>query len=137
MSQCDILAEDTVRTIHAADARKTVRGEEAFRLPWELRSFSLGIAYYEATGVPWDHFRTQLVIAIDKAGTNDKPEQYYARWTEALEALVAQAGGIDIEELDRRTHAILTTPRDDTHQHAHNGPIEVEQHHDHDHDHDH
>lgn len=152
MAECSTLNEDDVKQIHAGSARAAREGEEAFRLPWELRSFALGVAFYEADKFPWTDFQAALVQAIDSAEEKNQPEQYYARWVEALEALLRERGGLDIAELDRRTQEILSTPRDDGHTHPHfDGPIAVASPHDdipviakptdgehaHEHDHDH
>jgi nitrile hydratase accessory protein len=139
MPNCEILSEDTVRDLHGTSARPLRDGDEAFRIPWELRSFALGVAYYEAEDFDWNEFQSQLVAAIGKAEDDEKPEHYYARWMEAFESLLAARGGVDLEELDRRTKEILETPRDDTHQHAHTAPVNdaTEPEHDHDHVHDH
>ena len=126
MADCTTLDEDDVKRIHAGSARAQREGEEAFRLPWELRGFALGVAFHEADGFPWADFQTALVRAIECADAHDQPEQYYARWMEALEALLRERGGLDTAELDRRTQEILATPRDDGHTHPHhNGPVAV------------
>jgi nitrile hydratase accessory protein len=149
MAECLSLGEDDVQRIYTRSARPAREGEEAFRLPWELRSFALGVAYHEAGQFPWTDFQTALVGAIDSADAEARPEQYYARWVEALEALLRDRGGLDVDELDRRTAEILATPRDDGHTHPrHGGPIAVaranettagghDHTHDHTHDHDH
>jgi nitrile hydratase accessory protein len=133
---CEILDAD-VEKIHATTARVPREGEETFRIPWELRSFAIGVAYYESDGFPWTDFQTALVAAIDDASEDKRPEHYYARWVEALEALLRQRGGLDLAELERRTQEILRTPRDDTHQHAHTGPLTVEHAHGHPYEHQH
>lgn len=119
MSQCQTLSEENIHHIHVSSARTPREGEEAFRLPWELRSFALGVAYHENAHFPWSDFQSSLIRAIEKAEDKNKPEHYYARWVEALEALLAERGGLDPEEVDRRTRAILDTPRNDTHKHPH------------------
>lgn len=126
MTQCSTLDEDDIRRIHADTAGAGRAGEEAFRLPWELRSFALAVAFHEAERFPWTDFQTALVQAIDSAEEQNEPEQYYGRWVEALEELLRERGGLDIAELDRRTQEILATPRDDGHTHPHyDGPIAV------------
>jgi nitrile hydratase accessory protein len=119
MSQCQTLSEENIQDIHVTSARSARDGEEAFRLPWELRSFALGVAYHESANFPWSDFQSNLIKAIDKAEDKNKPEHYYARWVEALESLLAERGGLDLEEVNRRTQTILNTPRDDTHKHLH------------------
>jgi nitrile hydratase accessory protein len=134
MSNCEILPDDVVTQLHATSARARNEGDEAFRIPWELRSFALGVAFHEADGFPWGDFQSELVAAIASAEDADRPEHYYARWIEALEALLTTRTALDVSELDRRTKTILETPRDDTHQHAHDAPASVEHgHHDHEH----
>jgi len=135
MARRQVLAEDDIKRIHGESARPARDGDEAFRIPWELRSFALGVAYYESDNFPWTDFQTALVGAIDSADEQNQPEHYYARWVEALEALLRERGGIDAEELDRRTQQILETPRDETHQHPHDDPVAVDHSDDHGHDH--
>ena len=126
MAERSTLDEGDVKAIHATSARPAREGDETFRLPWELRSFALGVAFHEAYGFPWNDFQTALVQAIDNAEAKDQPEQYYARWVEALEALLTERGGLDAAELDRRTQEILATPRDDGHSHPHyEGPVAI------------
>lgn len=125
MAQCETLSEESVRELHTA-VRPVREGEEAFRIPWELRGFALGVAFYEQEHFPWEEFQRRLIAAIDKAGQDETPERYYARWMEALEALLAERAGLDLGLLDERTHEVLRTPRDATHQHAHEGPVTVE-----------
>jgi nitrile hydratase accessory protein len=137
VADCVVLTEESVGEIFDSSARtRSSEDEAAFRIPWELKSFALGVAFHESAAFPWTEFQTELVAAIDQAVEQAQPEQYYARWVEALESLLTQRGGIDTDELDRRTQEILDTPRDDTHQHAHPDPVSVESGHDHDqHDH--
>lgn len=142
MAECQSLTGDDVEQIRGTSARPAREGDEAFRIPWELRSFALGVAVHEAEGFPWTDFQGALVTAID-AAQDGQPEHYYARWVEALEALLRERGGLDVDELDRRTQQILDTPRDDGHTHPHHdGPVAVAHPHQdaatvHDHDHDH
>jgi nitrile hydratase accessory protein len=134
MAVCETLTEESVIGIFESSARARRDDDAAFRIPWELKSFALGVAYHEREAFAWNDFQTELVTAIDEAADQAQPEQYYARWVEALESLLIQRGGIDVSELDRRTREILETPRDDTHQHAENAPVSVASSHDHDHD---
>ncbi|MFF1255169.1 nitrile hydratase accessory protein [Pseudarthrobacter sp. NPDC058329] len=128
MANCEIISEETIKDIHSTDARASRAGEEAFRLPWELRSFALGVAYYESDHFPWNDFQSQLITAINEADEDNKPEHYYARWVEALESLLKERGGFDPAELDRRTKEILDTPRDSTHSHEHPHPAPEDDH---------
>jgi nitrile hydratase accessory protein len=125
MGDCKALSHDDVQALHDTSARPQREGDEVFRIPWELRSFALGVAYYETKDFAWSQFQGRLVAAIDAAEQADRPEHYYARWVEALEALLNEHVGLDADELERRTQQILSTPRDDTHQHAHHEPVSV------------
>ncbi|MEU1159673.1 nitrile hydratase accessory protein [Streptomyces sp. NPDC005921] len=133
MAKCETLTEESVRKLQQA-VRAPREGDEAFRIPWELRSFALGLAFYEEGNFPWEEFQSRLIAAIDKAGQDAGPEYYYARWMEALESLLTEAG-IELAVLDERTAQVLRTPRDATHQHAHEGPVTVEPSHNHSHSH--
>lgn len=107
-------------------------------MPWELRSFALGVASFERGTFEWPEFQGALIEAIDEAESGGQDEQYYARWIEAYEALVLERVGIHRAELDARTTEVLATPRDATHQHAHHGPVAHDHGHEHGtHDHDH
>ncbi|MEI5527365.1 nitrile hydratase accessory protein [Streptomyces brasiliscabiei] len=130
MAKCETLTEDSVRELHQA-VRAPREGDEAFRIPWELRSFALGLAFYEEENFPWEEFQSRLIAAIDRAGQDIGPEHYYARWMEALESLLTERAGIDLAVLDERTADVLRTPRDATHQHAHEGPVTVKPGHSH------
>jgi len=130
-AQCTTITIEDVAEIRTTSGRPDREGDEAFRLPWELRSFALGVAFYEGGTFPWEEFQHELVTAIDASEEAEKPEQYYARWVEALEKLATERGGIDPDELEKRTQQILATPRDDTHQHAHYEPVTVPAGHDH------
>jgi nitrile hydratase accessory protein len=144
VAECRTLTEDDVTQIRGTSARPVRQGDEAFRVPWELRSFALGVAVHESEDFPWTDFQSALVTAIDAAQDGNEPEHYYARWVEALETLLRERGGLDVAELDRRTQQILDTPRDDGHTHPHHdGPVavahphaDVTTTHDHDHGHD-
>ncbi|GGG03305.1 hypothetical protein GCM10007304_16730 [Rhodococcoides trifolii] len=126
MTECSQLSSDELADIRERSARPAPDGDEPFRLPWELRSFALAVAYFESRGFPWTDFQHRLVAAIAESEVTNAPEQYYERWVEALLAQVSETDGVDIDDLDRRTAEILATPRDATHQHAHDGPAAVD-----------
>jgi nitrile hydratase accessory protein len=125
MSECRNLSDEEIVTIQQTSARPEAACDEAFRIPWELRSFSIGVAFYESADFSWDAFQELLIDAIDKAADDQRPEHYYARWMEALEALLISRGELALAELDHRTDEILLTPRDATHQHPHAEPVAV------------
>ncbi len=110
----------------ACDLRAT--GDQPFRIPWEVRSFALGIAAYTDGRFAWPEFQAALTAKIAEAGPLRPTHEYYARWLEAFESLVLERVGIDAAEVDRRTAEVLATPRDATHQHAHHDPVAVDHH---------
>jgi nitrile hydratase accessory protein len=103
-------------------------GDVAFDTAWEIRAFALAVALHETNGFDWAGFQRELIAAIerweDSAGS-DASWRYYDRWLEALERVVISRDLLTGEELDGRTHEVLTTPRDAEHQHAHLEPVAV------------
>jgi hypothetical protein len=72
-------------------------GELVFDAPWESRVFGVAVAYVDATGQPWDAFRSRLTAAVaaDPEGT-----PYYESFTRALEALLLSDGVLAKYEVD-------------------------------------
>lgn len=103
-------------------------GEVAFETAWEIRAFALAIAAYESGQYDWSQFQQALIAAIRNWEESDtgEPWRYYDRWLEALETLLAETGTLDFAEVDERTHAVLTTPRDPHHQRARREPVAVD-----------
>ena len=68
-----------------------------FEAPWQARLFGVTVAFLEASGLPWDAFRTHLVraIAAEPAGeqADSASTAYYAAWLTAFEALVDEHVG--------------------------------------------
>lgn len=135
MAECLTLTETELDELRESAPGASARqaGDEAFRLPWELRGFAIGVATFERGTFEWPEFQGALIGAIDGAEEEGRSEQYYARWVEAYEELVLDRVGIDPAELDAKTREVLATPRDATHQHPRDEPIA----HDHGHGHDH
>lgn len=104
-------------------------GDVAFDAPWELRALALGVAAHDAGSYPWPDFQHALIESIKRweaAGSAGNRWQYYERWLDALERLLADRGLLDTTELDERTQFVLTTPRDASHQHAHPDPVAID-----------
>jgi nitrile hydratase accessory protein len=107
-------------------------GDIAFDAPWELRVLALGVAMHNAGGYPWQDFQRTLIDSVKRWETACSPEQpwqYYERWLDTLERLLAERGIVGTAELDERTQTVLDTPVDKSHQHAHLDPIAIEHHH--------
>ena len=103
-------------------------GEVAFETAWEIRAFALALAAHQSGQYDWPRFRQALIAAIrswEDAGTGEE-WRYYDRWLEALETLLADTGVLDPAELDERTRAVLTTPRNAHHQRARREPVAVD-----------
>lgn len=103
-------------------------GEVAFETAWEIRAFALAVAAHQSRQYDWPQFQQALIAAIrnwEETNTGE-PWRYYDRWLEALETLLAEAGVLDPAELDDRTRAVLTTPRDMHHQRAKREPVAVD-----------
>ena len=103
-------------------------GEVAFETAWEIRAFALALAAHQSGQYDWWQFQQALIAAIrswEQAGTGEE-WRYYDRWLEALETLLAEAGVLDPAELNERTRAVLTTPRNAHHQRARREPVAVD-----------
>lgn len=103
-------------------------GDVAFETAWEIRAFALALAAHQSHQYEWTQFQQALIAAIRNwEDTNTgEPWRYYDRWLEALETLLAEGGVLDPAELDERTRAVLTTPRDMHHQRAKREPVAVD-----------
>jgi nitrile hydratase accessory protein len=102
--------------------------EVAFETAWEIRAFALALAAHQSGQYDWPRFQQALIAAIrswEDAGTGEE-WRYYDRWLEALETLLAETGVLDPAELDERTRAVLTTPRNAHHQRARREPVAVD-----------
>jgi nitrile hydratase accessory protein len=84
-------------------------GELVFDEPWESRSFGLAVALHHAGVVDWEAFRARLVDVIgawERGPHNPDGWSYYARWHEALEALLVERGLVAPDEIARRAGTI-------------------------------
>jgi Nitrile hydratase beta subunit len=68
-----------------------VDGEPVFDEPWQGRAFAMAFEVVERSGLPWDAFREQLVVAI----ADDPARPYYESWLVALERLTESIGAVD------------------------------------------
>ena len=105
--------------------------EQAFREPWELRAFAVAVAAYHAGQYEWSEFQLSLIESIrrweaDGGHEGEEPWSYYEHWVTALETVLAGSGLLSESMLDERTKAVLATPRDASHQHAHRDPVAVD-----------
>ncbi len=100
----------------------------SFNQPWELRAFALGVAAYHNGQYDWSEFQLALIGAIRQweDGAAGEPWNYYDRWLEALESVLSGNGVLTGTELDDRAGAVLSTPRDANHHHAHREPVAVD-----------
>lgn len=103
-------------------------GDKAFDKPWELRAFALAVAAYDNGQYDWSEFQLALISAIHEweAGEAPPPWDYYDRWLDALETVLADAGTISLDELDRRTGEVLATPANKDHHEARFDPVIID-----------
>lgn len=91
--------------------------DPGFSSPWELRAFSIGVAAHRAGHYPWPEFQRELIGAIQQ--WEDDPGarswNYYARWIEALEAVVTAHQMVSAAELEARTAELLAAPASSDH----------------------
>jgi nitrile hydratase accessory protein len=100
-----------------------------FEHPWELRAFALAVAAHHNGYYDWSEFQLALIGAIRRWEADADATatwQYYERWLEALETVLSGTGVLSGTELDDRTHAVMSTPRDADHQHARRAPVTVD-----------
>jgi nitrile hydratase accessory protein len=74
-------------------------GELVFEEPWQGRALGMGVVALDRTGASWTEFRVHLAAAIAarraREGESDATA-YYACWLDALEALLAERGLLDL-----------------------------------------
>jgi nitrile hydratase accessory protein len=88
-------------------------GELAFEHPWQGRLFAVTMALCDAGALEYEQFRARLIAAVarrDATATgadsgSGSPDEYWAAWQEALEALAFAGGLTDEAELARRARA--------------------------------
>ncbi|MGI8753887.1 MAG: nitrile hydratase accessory protein [Acidimicrobiales bacterium] len=110
------------------EAIRPTDGEVAFETAWEIRAFALAVAAYEDGRYEWTEFQEALVDSIRRWEESGQPTpwRYYDRWLEALEEVLGRGGVVTATEVDERTAAVLTTPRDAHHQRAHREPVTID-----------
>ena len=68
------------------------RPDAPFEAPWQARAFALTLAAHEAGLFTWPQWSAALGRALERAAPDGS--DYYDRWLEALETvLAAEAGG--------------------------------------------
>ena len=99
-------------------------GEPIFREPWEAQAFAMAVRLHEAGVFEWTEWAATLSSEIERAqaaGDPDLGDTYYRHWLNALEALAAEKGLVEVSELTMRKEAwrdaYLATP--------HGQPIEL------------
>ncbi|MEK6438296.1 nitrile hydratase accessory protein [Pseudonocardia sp. T1-2H] len=102
--------------------------ERSFEQPWELRAFAMAVAAYHEGNYAWSEFQLSLVESIRRweAENGTEPWSYYEHWLTALETVLAANGTLSGPVLDERAHAVLSTPRNANHHHAHREPVAVD-----------
>ncbi|MGB3484059.1 MAG: nitrile hydratase accessory protein [Mycobacterium sp.] len=100
----------------------------AFSEPWELRAFAIAVAAYHGGHYEWSEFQLSLIESIRnwEAGDTREPWNYYERWLDALENVLATKGKLaDPLSLDDRARTVLATPRNANHHEAHREPVAI------------
>lgn len=87
-------------------------GELVFDAPWQSRAFGMAVGLSQAGLFTWDSFRAALAKAIADKGQLGVDE-YYARWLDALEAVLDASAGLDHEALHAREEEFRTHSRDE------------------------
>ena len=103
-------------------------GQVSFDTPWQIRVFALAVAAHQNGHYTWQEFQQALIAAIAnwEQAHRSEPWRYYDRWLEALETVLARTATLTPAQVDQRTHTVLTTPRDASHQRARREPIAVD-----------
>jgi nitrile hydratase accessory protein len=110
------------------EAIRPQNGEVSFETAWEIRAFALAVAAHEDGRYDWPEFQEALVASIQRWEESGQPTpwRYYDRWLEALEEVLSRTGVVTASEVDERTVAVLTTPRDASHQRARREPVTID-----------
>jgi nitrile hydratase accessory protein len=103
-------------------------GQVSFETAWEIRAFAMAVAAHQEGRFAWPEFQQALIGAIQgwEESGQATPWQYYERWLEALESVLATSGVVDRSEVNERTRIVLDTPRDASHQRAHREPVAID-----------
>lgn len=91
-------------------------GTLAFSQTWERRAFGLALALSKEGYFEWERFRQALIESIEnwerRHALNDPSWNYYQRWLEALETVVAETGILDPAVLQALTASLLSGCQD-------------------------
>jgi nitrile hydratase accessory protein len=74
-------------------------GELVFEQPWQGRALGMAVVAIDRTGCSWSDFRRHLAAAIaahPHGGDESAATAYYGAWLDALEALLAERGFLDL-----------------------------------------
>ena len=92
-----------------AAAPPRANGELAFGAPWQSRLFATTMATCDAGLIEYEAFRQHL---IDRVAEHDEhgPDDYWAAWQDAFEAITVDAGLVGETELADRASAFDRHP---------------------------
>lgn len=79
-----------------------------FDAPWQAQAFAMVLALHRQGLFTWPEWAQALARQIrmaQAAGDPDRGDTYYQHWLAALEALVAEKGATDADELQRHARA--------------------------------
>jgi nitrile hydratase accessory protein len=79
--------------------------DPVFREPWEAQAFALTVSLHERGVFTWSEWAAALAAEIAAAPPDPTGEQYYHRWLEALEQLLAAKDVADSGTLGRHRDA--------------------------------
>jgi nitrile hydratase accessory protein len=101
----------------SAESPPRCNGGLAFARDWERRAFGLALALSKEGYFEWQCFRQALIESIaawERRHALDDPSwNYYQRWLEALETVVAQTGILDADVLQALTATLLSECQDE------------------------
>jgi nitrile hydratase accessory protein len=78
--------------------------EPVFREPWEAQAFALAVRLSAQGAFTWAEWARALSRQLAR-DPGDDGSRYYHHWVAALEALTADRGLADADELETRKHA--------------------------------
>ena len=95
-----------------AAAPPRANGELAFSEPWHSRLFATTMAACDAGLIDYATFREHLIAHVAEHDGHDDPgpDNYWAAWLDAFEALALDVGLVDESELADRASAFDRHP---------------------------
>ncbi len=90
--------------VEGEGAPPRANGELAFTEAWQSRIFATTMAACDAGLIDYETFREHLIRHVARHD-EDRPDDYWAAWQDAFEALVADAGLVGEAELGERAMA--------------------------------